>query len=72
MTAEGSESSADAGYAMNLANGSYDWYRAHAIRSRRAYKVNEMASLWYLQPFPLRRSSCRTIPPWLPSWAPWW
>jgi hypothetical protein len=28
-------------YAMGLANASYDWYRTHAIRSRRNYKISE-------------------------------
>lgn len=32
-------------YAMTVANGSYDWYRAHAIRSRRAFRISEIALL---------------------------
>jgi hypothetical protein len=35
----------DSGYAMNIANGSYAWYRAAAIRSRRMYRVSETAVL---------------------------
>jgi hypothetical protein len=29
------------GYAVKLADESYDWYRTAAIRSRRAYKISE-------------------------------
>ena len=29
--------SSDMDYAMTIANGSYDWYKTHAIRSRRAW-----------------------------------
>jgi len=32
-------------YAMSLANGSYEWYRTHAIRSRKAYRISETAIL---------------------------
>jgi hypothetical protein len=32
-------------YAMDLANSSYEWYRTHAIRSRRAYRISETAVL---------------------------
>lgn len=28
-------------YALTVAGDSYDWYRSHAIRSRRAYRVSE-------------------------------
>jgi len=31
----------DPNYAMSLADGSYGWYREHAIRSRKMYKTNE-------------------------------
>jgi hypothetical protein len=30
---------------MTLANDSYDWYRAHAIRSRKSYRISETAVL---------------------------
>ena len=30
-------------YAREVAQGSYDWYRSHAIRSRRLYKGSEVA-----------------------------
>ena len=36
---------ADVGYAMGLANGSYNWYKAAAIRSRRMFKTVEVAVL---------------------------
>jgi hypothetical protein len=36
-----SEAVGEVGYAMGLANDSYDWYRDHAIRSRGAYKISE-------------------------------
>jgi hypothetical protein len=32
-------------YAIGLVNASYDWYRAHAIRSRRSYRISETALL---------------------------
>jgi hypothetical protein len=35
----------DPGYAMNIANGSYDWYRAAAIRCRRYYRLSEASLL---------------------------
>jgi hypothetical protein len=37
--------SSNPAYAMSIADGSYDWYRAHAIRSRRAYRISETAVL---------------------------
>jgi hypothetical protein len=33
------------GYAMSIANGSYNWYRAAAIRSRRMYRLSETSVL---------------------------
>ena len=35
----------EVGYAMRLANDSYDWYKARAAHSRAAYKVSETALL---------------------------
>ena len=35
----------ESSYAMRLAEGSYRWYRDHAIRSRAAYKASETALL---------------------------
>lgn len=32
-------------YAISLADGSYDWYRSHAVRSRRSFKASETALL---------------------------
>lgn len=43
--ADKSEELASPGYAMTIANGSYDWYRAAAIRSRRYYRVSETSLL---------------------------
>jgi Protein of unknown function (DUF4231) len=37
--------STDRSYAMTIANGSYDWYKAHAIRSRKAFHISETALL---------------------------
>ena len=34
-----------ASYSMGLAAASYDWYRSHAIRSRKAYKTLEVSAL---------------------------
>jgi hypothetical protein len=48
-----SEPSAEPGYALTLANDSYEWYRTHAIRSRRAYKVSETAILLVSAAIPL-------------------
>lgn len=39
------DSTAETNYAMNIANGSYEWYKAHAIRSRRAYRISETSVL---------------------------
>jgi hypothetical protein len=39
------DASSNPAYAMSIADGSYDWYRAHAIRSRRAYRISETAVL---------------------------
>ena len=38
-------SQAEPAYAMTLANGSFDWYRSHAIRARRFYKTGETLML---------------------------
>lgn len=43
MTERPTESSEVPNYAMGLVNASYDWYRDHAIRSRRNYKISETA-----------------------------
>jgi len=45
MTGNSAEVSADPTYAMAIANGSYEWYKSHAIRSRKAYRVSETAVL---------------------------
>jgi hypothetical protein len=42
---EPAEAREKAGYAMTLANNSYDWYRKAAIRSRRYYRISETALL---------------------------
>jgi hypothetical protein len=42
---EPAEAQEEAGYAMALANSSYDWYRKAATRSRRYYRVSETALL---------------------------
>ena len=39
------ESPEEVGYAMRLANESYDWYKARAAHCRAAYKVSETALL---------------------------
>jgi hypothetical protein len=44
--------SADPAYAMTIANGSYDWYRAHAIRSRRAFRISETSLLIFSAAIP--------------------
>ena len=33
------------GYAMSVADESYEWYKSHAIRSRRSYRAAEIAVL---------------------------
>ena len=40
---QGAEAPTATSYAMGLADGSYDWYKKHAIRARRSYKVAETA-----------------------------
>jgi hypothetical protein len=35
----------DPGYAMNIANGSYNWYRTAAIRSKKWYRLSETTVL---------------------------
>lgn len=45
MTNEKLEVSDVANYAMALVTASYDWYRDHAIRSRRNYRMAETALL---------------------------
>jgi uncharacterized protein DUF4231 len=45
MAAVPAGESANPTYAMTLANGSYDWYKSHAIRSRKTYQVSEVALL---------------------------
>jgi hypothetical protein len=45
MTKEPAESPEEAGYALNLAKNSYEWYRAAAIRSRRLYRISETVLL---------------------------
>jgi hypothetical protein len=40
MTVPTSEGSARSSYALDLANGSYEWYKLAAIRSRRAHRVS--------------------------------
>ncbi|WP_083472996.1 DUF4231 domain-containing protein [Frankia sp. R43] len=35
----------DSDFALRLANDSYDWYRTHAIRSRKRYRQNEILLL---------------------------
>lgn len=37
--------SAEPSYAMSLANGSHEWYRTHAVRSRKGYRISETAVL---------------------------
>jgi Protein of unknown function (DUF4231) len=37
--------SANTDYAMTIANASYDWYKTHAIHSRRAFRIFETALL---------------------------
>jgi Protein of unknown function (DUF4231) len=39
------ETARDMTYAMDLANHSYDWYRSHAVRSRKTYRSVEVAIL---------------------------
>ncbi|MFJ9105466.1 DUF4231 domain-containing protein [Streptomyces sp. NPDC102405] len=45
MAETGPEPSVESGYALTLANDSYNWYSRAAIRSRRAYKFSETAIL---------------------------
>ncbi|MFE5811797.1 DUF4231 domain-containing protein [Streptomyces sp. NPDC056479] len=40
-TAAGATPDAGPGYAMRVANGSYDWYRGAAIRARRYFRLTE-------------------------------
>lgn len=37
--------SANSGYAVSIANGSYNWYATAAIRSRRMYRLSEISVL---------------------------
>ena len=39
------EDQVEPGYALGLADASFEWYRTHAIRARRAYKASETALL---------------------------
>ncbi|MFB9905636.1 DUF4231 domain-containing protein [Allokutzneria oryzae] len=39
------DSSPETGYAMELANGSYEWYRSRAVLTRRAHRVSEVVLL---------------------------
>ena len=39
------ESRQNTNFALNLANESFDWYRSHAIRCRRAYRITETVAL---------------------------
>jgi len=41
----GADSSVTAAYAVGLADSSYEWYRTHAIRSRKAYRISETSVL---------------------------
>jgi hypothetical protein len=43
MSEERQDVDTNLSYAMKLANDSYEWYRVHASRSRRNYKVSETA-----------------------------
>ena len=45
MTSNSAETSANPTYAIGIANDSYEWYKSHAIRSRKAYRVSETAVL---------------------------
>ena len=45
MAEESPDMASNATYAMSLANGSYEWYRAHAIRSRKAHRLSETSIL---------------------------
>lgn len=45
MTGNSAETSANPTYAIGIANDSYEWYKSHAIRSRKAYRVSETAVL---------------------------
>lgn len=45
MTDGQAEVSADPTYAMTIANGSYDWYRTRAIRSRTYFRISESSLL---------------------------
>ena len=42
MTDTSAELPTNPGYAMGIADGSYNWYRTAAIRSRRWYHVSEI------------------------------
>jgi uncharacterized protein DUF4231 len=45
MSGNSAEASANPTYAIGIANDSYEWYKSHAIRSRKAYRVSETAVL---------------------------
>ena len=40
-------------YALRVADGSYDWYRAHAIRSRRLFRLTETLLLFVSAAIPV-------------------
>src|ERR1700744_5956798 len=41
MTDISSSTPVNSNYAIEIANGSYEWYKVHAIRSRKAYRLSE-------------------------------
>jgi len=45
MTELALNSASNLNYSMSLADDSYDWYKKHSIRARRAYKISETALL---------------------------
>jgi hypothetical protein len=45
MTEESPNVTSKSTYAMSLADGSYEWYRSHAIRSKKAHRIFETAIL---------------------------
>jgi hypothetical protein len=44
---------AGANYALTIADESYDWYRLHAIRSRRSYRLSEILFLLFSTAIPV-------------------
>jgi hypothetical protein len=49
----GPDNATESKYAMTVADESYDWYRSHAIRSRRSYRLSEILFLAFSTAIPV-------------------